>query len=368
MPRVKLSEFRAKQLLFKTLQQKYAGISVDLAQKDFPKQVDKLPASGLYVVKVDQAIKKRGKAGLVKIKRTKNQVLSDLKKFKRGGYRFALVEKFVEHQADDERYLALVRKDETVQLGYSPHGGIDIELNADSLRWSDLDRLSSTPLDQKFIDDIHQLFIDSHMTLLEINPLLIRDNKYMPLDAAVEVDSAAAFFVGGAWTEDDVREADRQPHPAELAIKQLNSKSPASLSCKILNPDGSLFLLLSGGGASVVVADELSQRGYHQAIANYGEYSGNPSEDETYIYTKEILNLMLKSKARKKVLIIAGGVANFTDVAKTFAGIIRAMREAASEISRQKIEVIVRRGGPNQQAGLSAMAQFLDNIGVKHSV
>src|SRR5207248_2957539 len=102
--------------------------------------------------------------------------------------------------------------------------------------------------------------------------------------------------------------------------------------------------------------------------ANYGEYSGNPSEDETYFYTKQILNLMINSPARKKILVVAGGVANFTDVAKTFAGIIRGMREMAAEISRQKIRVFVRRGGPNQQAGLEAMSNFLEEIGVNHAV
>lgn len=38
-----------------------------------------------------------------------------------------------------------------------------------------------------------------------------------------------------------------------------------------------------------------------------------------------------------KVLIIGGGIANFTDVAKTFSGIIKALREAASMLIEHKV-------------------------------
>ena len=54
-------------------------------------------------------------------------------------------------------------------------------------------------------------------------------------------------------------------------------------------------------------------------MANYGEYSGAPSEQQTYEYAKTILSLMLKERNEcGKVLIIGGGIANFTNVAATF--------------------------------------------------
>jgi len=36
--------------------------------------------------------------------------------------------------------------------------------------------------------------------------------------------------------------------------------------------------------------------------------------EETYIYTQNLLNLLLQSQASPKILIIGGGVANFTEV------------------------------------------------------
>jgi len=54
-------------------------------------------------------------------------------------------------------------------------------------------------------------------------------------------------------------------------------------------------------------------------LANYGEYIGAPSEQQSYDYARTILGLMTKKKREdRKVLIIGGGIANFTNVATTF--------------------------------------------------
>lgn len=374
MSRVKLSEFRAKTLLFGALQQPYAGVTIDLADNNYKKVINNLPPNKLYVSKVDQAQKKRGKTGLVNIKRTKKQLLADTARFAKQGFRYAIIEPYFPHEPDKEKYAALLRTPLGVELTYSTSGGIDIESQSDMIERAVLNSESydsaqnSTGLDDSLAAALYDLFQKSHMTLLEINPFIDSVAGFMPLDAAAEVDSAAQFFVNGRWSAVDIRNAGRQLTASEQAVEILNSKSPASLSLKVLNPNGSIFLLLSGGGASVVVADELAHLNHHQNIANYGEYSGNPNKEETYIYTKEILNLMLASKARKKILVIAGGVANFTDVAKTFAGIIRAMRELSAEIGQQKIKVFVRRGGPNQQVGLESMNRFLDDMKFSHEV
>ena len=82
----------------------------------------------------------------------------------------------------------------------------------------------------------------------------------------------------------------------------------------------------AGGGASVVYVDTLYEQGFMQELANYGEYSGNPSEYHLYEYTKNIFSLMTKN-TDEKYLLIGGAIANFTDVEKTFNGIIRAIKD-----------------------------------------
>lgn len=121
----------------------------------------------------------------------------------------------------------------------------------------------------------------------------------------------------------------------------------------ILNPQGRIWNILSGGGASIIYLDAIANLKKENEIANYGEYSGNPTTEETYQYTKTVLNLMTKEPhPQGKVLIIGGAIANFTDVEKTFLGIIKALKEDQTKLQQGKISIVVRRGGPNYEKGL----------------
>jgi len=106
-------------------------------------------------------------------------------------------------------------------------------------------------------------------------------------------------------------------------------------------------------GASVIYSDTICDLGAADELANYGEYSGAPSEQQTYEYAKTILSLMTKAKCPDgKVLIIGGGIANFTNVAATFKGIVKALQEYQSKLVEYDIKIFVRRAGPNYQEGL----------------
>jgi succinyl-CoA synthetase beta subunit len=123
--------------------------------------------------------------------------------------------------------------------------------------------------------------------------------------------------------------------------------------------------MIAGGGASVIYADTIVDLGLGAELANYGEYSGNPSTDETYEYAKTALDMMCRKKdPRGKTLIIGGGIANFTDVAKAFMGIIKAIKEFAPKLIDYKVSVYVRRGGPNYQTGLNDMKTLGESVGV----
>lgn len=61
-----------------------------------------------------------------------------------------------------------------------------------------------------------------------------------------------------------------------------------------------------------------------------------------------------------QVLIIGGGIANFTDVAATFTGIITALKQYAEELRDGNITIWVRRAGPNyQEVQVCSMYIFL---------
>jgi succinyl-CoA synthetase beta subunit len=76
-----------------------------------------------------------------------------------------------------------------------------------------------------------------------------------------------------------------------------------------------------------VYADTISDLGLAHELANYGEYSGAPSTEHTFEYAKTLIGLMTREKdPRGKIFIIGGSIANFTDVAATFSGLIKAIR------------------------------------------
>lgn len=94
-----------------------------------------------------------------------------------------------------------------------------------------------------------------------------------------------------------------------------------------------------------------------QQLGNYAEYSGAPNEAETFEYAQKVLSVATAGAGdgKKRALVVGGGIANFTDVAATFKGIIRALEGAADSIKKAQMKVLVRRGGPNYKAGLEAM-------------
>ena len=59
--------------------------------------------------------------------------------------------------------------------------------------------------------------------------------------------------------------------------------------------------MVAGGGASVVYADTISDLGFGKELANYGEYSGAPTLQETYDYARTIFSLMCRHKVSRRL-------------------------------------------------------------------
>jgi len=362
-------------------------------------------ATERLVVKPDQLIKRRGKNNLVLVYADYNQAKVWLKEKSKnpitiygefdangkptgkgivGQLKYFIIEPFVPHKDSDEYYVALTSTQAGDTIMFYHEGGINVgDIDSKALRLevpigsfptsAEIEKklLQKIPPDRKkrlseFIEALFKLYADLNFTYLEINPLVMKENSIVPLDLAAKLDSTAEFESGEKWgTIEFPAPFGRTLTEEEMYIEHLDSKTGASLKLTILKPEGRVWTMVAGGGASVIYADTITDLGYMNELANYGEYSGDPSEEFTYLYARTILDLMTRKKNPKgKFLLIGGGIANFTDVASTFKGIIKALTEFQQKLQENKVKIYVRRGGPNYQEGLSQMRALGKKLGV----
>jgi ATP citrate (pro-S)-lyase len=349
--------------------------------------------SSKLVVKPDQLIKRRGKLGLIavnknfaEVKQWVNERMGKDQKVGNatGKLRTFIIEPFVPHKDNEECYVCIYSHRNADTILFYHQGGVDIgDVDAKALKL-DIPVGEQTSIEQiekqlltelsaakkprvsKFIYQLYQLYVDLYFTYLEINPLVVTDNSIYILDLAAKIDATADFVCRPKWGEIEYPAPfGRDALPEEAYIADLDAKSGASLKLTILNKSGRIWTMVAGGGASVIYSDTICDLGGASELANYGEYSGAPSEQQTYEYAKTLLNLMTQTKHPDgKILIIGGGIANFTNVAATFSGIITALREYQPKLIEHKVSIFVRRAGPNYQEGLRRMREFGGTLGI----
>lgn len=344
------------------------------------------------VVKPDQLFGKRGKHGLLGLNLDWKEVKKWIKERMgkettvgktTGTLTHFLVEPFTEHDENEEWYVALKDERENDMLYFSLKGGIFVEENWDKVlhipvpitgsiddvdlanKLGDLGNRREKVVD--FVKALYQFYANSGFSYFEINPFTFsKDSHIVPLDVVAKVDDTAQFDCRNIWGALEFPKAfGTHTSKEEEYVKYLDEQSGASLKLTVLNPKGRVWTMVAGGGASVIYSDTVCDLSFSNELANYGEYSGDPSTELTYQYAKTLLDLMTREKDPKgKILLIGGGIANFTDVAKTFTGIIQALSEYKKKLIDNKVKIYVRRGGPNYQEGLANMRKLGETLGV----
>ncbi|MFX0178044.1 MAG: ATP citrate lyase citrate-binding domain-containing protein, partial [Candidatus Hodarchaeota archaeon] len=348
------------------------------------------------VAKPDQLFGKRGKANLILLDadcdEMKEFCYNNLDKIceignVRGELKRLLVEPFIPHEK--EYYVSITTERDNDVIHFSFEGGIFIEENWDKVthilvpigtdietfdlkgKIPNLGELESLII--SFIKGLYQVFIDQDFTFLEINPFAItNDNKIVPLDVKARLDDTAAFLHPDTWGNPQnpiefPAGFGQKMSPEEAKIKDLDEKTGASLKLTILNREGHVWTMVAGGGASVIYTDTIADLGFAEELGNYGEYSGNPSQEHTQIYAQTLIDIITENpdpKGKEKYLIIGGGIANFTDVKATFGGIVSAIKNSVDKLKKAKVKILVRRGGPNEKQGLELMRKVGEETGI----
>ena len=95
-----------------------------------------------------------------------------------------------------------------------------------------------------------------------MNPFTFDTNgNIVCLDMVARIDNTEFFKQKNTWNNlHFVNPFGVEKTEREEYIERLDSQTGASLKFRILNPDGNIWLLTSGGGASVIIADTLADR------------------------------------------------------------------------------------------------------------
>ncbi len=301
-----------------------------------------------------------------------------------------IVEPFTPHSQEEEYYISATCVGDDDMLYMSAEGGMEVEEGWDDKVTEVVFKITDTeeeiaerikanvPADvadkdkeafAEFAIGFFKAYRDLNFAYLEINPFVMQGHKIELLDMVAKLDDTAGFMMVEEWGDIEFPTGFgmEEKSPEVLAVEEADAKTGASLKLTILKPEARIWTMVAGGGASVVYADTIADLAGIEDLANYGEYSGGPTTGETKFYAETLLDLMTREKdpeGRGKVLIIGGAIANFTDVAKTFTGIIQAFENYADKMKEIGISVYVRRGGPNYEKGLKDIKEAADRLGI----
>ena len=327
------------------------------------------------VVKAHEALGSRFKLGLVKVGldlKAAEAATEEMIGRQVGSITVSqvIVSEMIPHK--EEYYCAVKSTREGTDILVANCGGIEVESN-----WDRVKRLSVEIGEQPSEAALEKLAKDAGFTgsilkkmadfagkmftcfdsedaqYLEVNPVVLREHEHelIALDAVTLLDGDAKFRHPD-WNFAFAAEFGRAYSKHEMEVMAVDSKIKGSVKF-IEIPGGDTAMLPAGGGASVYYSDAVVARG--GKLANYAEYSGDPPDWAVEVLTDKVCSL-----PGIKNIIVGGAIANFTDVKKTFGGIINGFRKAKSEGKLKDVKIWVRRGGPREKEGLDAMRTLKD--------
>jgi len=175
------------------------------------------------------------------------------------------------------------------------------------------------------LSSLADIFLDYDATLAEINPLAItRDGKLLALDCHVEMDDDALFRhkdMAEKQNDQDRFEEERSTTDFERKATEIDNLDHRGVAGRVREFDGTLGLIIGGGGASLTAFDAVLH--YGGKPANYCEIGGNPS----VLKVKELTKHILSKPNVDKIAIITNVVSN-TRVDLVARGVVKGILEA----------------------------------------
>ncbi len=316
----------------------------------------------MWVVKAQVHAGGRGKAGGVKLAKSLNEVhqhASDMigmtiKTYQTGGLALPVNEVLITEAANIEKelYLSLLvdRANKCLSFVTSAEGGVEIEevarTNPEKIHTIRIDNteglfpyacrktgfamgLTSKQVRQlsHIMIQMHKMFLDLDLSLIEINPLIIDDQQnVVALDAKLDVDDNALYRHQDLAAMRDKSQED--PAEAEAHEHELN----------YIKLDGNIACMVNGAGLAMATMDVIKLKGGEPA--NFLDVGGGATAERVATAFK----IILSDPNVKSVLVnIFGGIVRCDLIAN---GILTAIKEVGV-----KVPIVVRLEGTNVELG-----------------
>lgn len=372
-----IHEFQAKEIL-----RKY-GIPVpDFVVVSNLQEVEE----AIHVMNLDKAVIKvqvhaggRGKAGGVKLAKSRQEILDYAKQLL--GMRIVnnqtgkegvvahklLISPLIDYQKEYYIGAVLDRKNAQAILIASPEGGMDIEEVAEhhpdkvlklrigldgklkGFHYLELIKLMGWTGDlaeqgKQIVSGLAKAFIETDASLLEINPLVVtNDEKLIALDAKLSIDENALY---------------RQPFAQEFYDPSQLTKYEAKArenDLAYIAMDGEIGCMVNGAGLAMATMDIIQH--YGGTPANFLDVGGGATQEKV----AEGFKIILSDPKVKAILVnIFGGIMNCATLA---LGII----EAAKQL-KVHVPLVVRMEGTNVDQGKRLLADSGLNIAIAQSL
>jgi succinyl-CoA synthetase beta subunit len=188
------------------------------------------------------------------------------------------------------------------------------------------------------LSNLYKAFVDTDMSLLEINPLVVtKDKKLICLDAKVDFDNNALFL-----------------HPKILALRDETEEDSKEIEASkfelnYIALDGSIGCMVNGAGLAMATMDIIKL--YGMAPANFLDVGGSATKDRVAAAFK----IITSDHNVKGILVnIFGGIMKCDVIAE---GVVAAVKEVGL-----KVPLVVRLEGTNVDLGKKIIADSKLNV------
>ncbi len=316
----------------------------------------------LRVVKAQVHVGGRGKAGGVKLAKTKSETVQYAKQILGMNIKGLTVEKVLVADAvniEREFYVGFIndRNSKSVILMASVEGGVEIEevarktpekivkLQIDPvlgmMDWQARQvalNLVSSPGEMRQVAAIlmklYRLYVETDSSLAEINPLVVTPEKQV-----VAIDGKMNFDENALFRQPEIL---KMREATEDEMKEIDAQEKGLSYIKL---DGNIGCMVNGAGLAMATMDMIKL--YGGEPANFLDIGGSSSPQKVI----EAMNILLSDSNVEAVMInIFGGITRCDDVAR---GLVTALEEI-----KTKVPVVIRLSGTNAREGLEIIREY----------